>query len=152
MLFLWVAGLNALNSGISNRTGGIVMYYAIEKKVHTDIGSVKNIVEEILKNIKEQLDENIFFNTKIILYELIINSVLHGNRQDIDKQIIIKLVIDNSCITIEVKDEGSGIFYKHKTCGDYDFSESGRGLMLVEGLSDKFTVEGNRVTCVQYFK
>lgn len=128
------------------------MDYTIEKKVHTDIGSIKNIVDDILRNIKEQLNENVFFNTKIILYELIINGVLHGNRQDTNKQIIIKLIIDNSCITIEVTDEGSGIFYKHKAFGNYDFCESGRGLMLVEGLSDKFTVDGNRVTCVQYLK
>lgn len=128
------------------------MDYKIEKKVHSDINSVKNIVEDILQNIKEIINENTFFNTKIILYELIINGVLHGNRQDTNKQIIINLMINKSCIIIEVTDEGSGIIYKHKAFGDYDFCESGRGLMLVEGLSDKFAINGNRVTCIQYLK
>jgi serine/threonine-protein kinase RsbW len=113
---------------------------------------VKNIVEDILQNIKEIINENVFFNTKIILNELIINGVLHGNRQDINKQIIINLMINKSCVIIEVIDEGSGITYKHKAFGDYDFCESGRGLMLVEGLSDKFAIDGNRVTCIQYLK
>ncbi len=128
------------------------MDYNIEKKVHSDINSVKSIVEDILQNIKEIINENTFFNTKIILNELIINGVLHGNRQDLNKQIIINLRINKSCIIIEVTDEGSGIIYKHKTIGDYDFCESGRGLMLVEGLADKLAIDGNRVTCIQYLK
>ena len=126
------------------------MDYRIEKKVHSDINCVKNIVEEILQNIRDILDENVFFNTKIILNELIINGVLHGNKQDISKSLDINVTISNSCLVIEVTDEGSGIIYKHKSFGDYDYCESGRGLMLVEGLSDKFTIDGNRATCVQY--
>lgn len=128
------------------------MDYKFEQKVHSDIKGVKNIVEEILQNIVDIINENVFFNTKIILYELVINGVLHGNCQDINKSLSIKVMINNSCIIIEVTDEGSGIIYKHKSFGDYDFCESGRGLMLVEGLSDKFTVDGNRVTCIQYLK
>jgi len=128
------------------------MDYKIEIKVHSDIKCVKNIVEEILQNIKDILNESIFFNTKLILNELIINGVLHGNQQDINKHLIIKVIINKLCIIIEVTDEGSGIIYKHKSFGDYDFCESGRGLMLVEGLSDKFDIDGNRVTCIQYLK
>lgn len=128
------------------------MDYRFEKKVHSDIKGVKTIVEEILQSIVDIINENIFFNTKIILYELVINGVLHGNCQDINKSLSIKVMINNSCIIIEVTDEGSGIIYKHKSFGDYDFCESGRGLMLVEGLSDKITVDGNRVTCIQYLK
>lgn len=128
------------------------MDYKLEKKVHSDISGVKNIVEDILLNIRDAINENIFFNTKIILYELIINGVIHGNQDDSNKSVCIKVFIDNSSIIIEVSDEGSGIMYNHKDFGDYDYSESGRGLMLVEGLSDKFHIDGNRVTCIQYLK
>lgn len=128
------------------------MDYIIEKKIHSDICGVKNIVEEILQSIRDIISENTFFNTKLILYELIINGVLHGNQQDVNKQICINLIINKSCVIIEVTDEGAGITYKHKAFGDYDFCESGRGLMLVEGLSDKFEIDGNRVTCIQYLK
>lgn len=128
------------------------MVYKIETKVHSDIFDIKNVVDEILAKIKDRINEDIFFNTKIILNELIINGVLHGNKQDVEKDICVKLMINNSCIIIEIKDEGSGIIYKQKTCGDYDLCESGRGLMLVEGLSDKFAIDGNRVTCIQYLK
>ncbi len=128
------------------------MVYKLEKKVHSDLNDVKNIVEDILLNIKDEISENIFFNTKIILYELIINGVRHGNNDDNNKQVSIKIYVNALSIVIEVSDEGSGIIYNHKNFGEYDYSESGRGLMLVEGLSDKFNIQGNRVTCTQFLK
>ena len=42
------------------------MVYRLEKKVHSDISGIKNIVEDILLNIRDVINENIFFNTKII--------------------------------------------------------------------------------------
>ena len=133
-------------------TGGMIMDYRVERYLKSDINNVKMTVEEILDSIKNIVNENTFFNTKVILNELIINSILHGNQRDKNKQVIINLLINNSCVTIEVSDEGTGNFYKKKTCGEYDFCESGRGLMLVEGLSDKLEVSGNKVKCVQYIK
>lgn len=128
------------------------MDYIVEKKVHSDIKSVRKLIKEILASIEEIIDSNTFFNTKLILNELMINSVIHGNCEDLNKMIDIKIHINKSCITIEVSDEGTGVCYEHKTCGEYDFLESGRGLMLVEGLTDKLNIEGNTVTCIQYLK
>ncbi|WP_326909227.1 ATP-binding protein [Sedimentibacter sp. MB31-C6] len=124
----------------------------IERKVNIDINMVKDVVEDILHNIESLLNEKVCFNTKLILHELIINGVKHGNMEDKNKLLNINVIIDNSCLIIEVSDEGPGIRYRRKAFGEYDYCESGRGLMLVEGLSDKFDVKGNTVTCVQYLK
>ena len=124
----------------------------IQRKIQSDINEVKYVVEDILLNIQEALSDNVFFNTKLILNELIINGVKHGNLEDISKILDIDVLVNNSCIIIEVSDEGSGIQYNHKSFGYYDFDDTGRGLMLVEGLSDEFLVSGNTVTCVQYLK
>lgn len=128
------------------------MHYVVERKVNSDIGCGKKLIEEILRNIEGILDPDTFFNTKLILNELMINSVIHGNCGDLDKMINIKVYINKSRVIIEVSDEGSGICYDLKDCGEFDYLESGRGLMLVEGLSDKLNVDGNTVTCVQYIK
>lgn len=130
----------------------MVMDYMVEKKVHSDMKCVKKLVDEILRNIKRLLDPDAFFNTKLILNELMINSVIHGNCGDLNKMVNIKVYINKSRVIIEVSDEGTGICYEHKDCGEYDYLESGRGLMLVEGLADKLNIEGNTVTCVQYLK
>ena len=128
------------------------MNYKIERKIQSDINKVKYVVEDILLSIEEVLTDNIFFNTKLILNELIINGVKHGNLEDASKVLYISVFINSRCIIIEVADEGLGVKYNHKSFGQYDFSDTGRGLMLVEGLSDKFVVDGNTVTCVQYLK
>ena len=128
------------------------MDYLIEKKTHSDIKCVKKLIEEILPSIKDIIHPDTFFNTKLILNELMINSVIHGNCEDLNKMIYIKICINKSRIIIEVSDEGSGICYTHKNFGEYDLMESGRGLMLVEGLADKLNIDGNRVTCIQYLK
>ncbi|HAS92485.1 MAG TPA: ATP-binding protein [Sedimentibacter sp.] len=128
------------------------MHYVVERKVNSDIKCGKKIIEEILGSIEGLIDPNTYFNTKLILNELMINSVVHGNCGDLNKMIYIKVYINESRIIVEVSDEGSGICYEHKNCGEYDYLECGRGLMLVEGLSDKLSIEGNTVTCVQYLK
>lgn len=128
------------------------MDYVVERRVQSDIKCVKKLVDEVLRNIKERIEPSVFFNTKLILYELMINGVIHGNCEDLNKMINIKIYINKSRIIIEVSDEGKGICYSQKSCGEFDFLESGRGLMLVEGLVDKFNVDGNTVTCVQYIK
>ncbi|HHZ02874.1 MAG TPA: ATP-binding protein [Tissierellia bacterium] len=128
------------------------MGYVIEKKIHSDINCVKILVEEILSSIKHKLSETTFFNTKLILYELMINSVIHGNCEDLNKMIYTKIYINKSRIIIEVSDEGEGICYNQKIYNENDLSESGRGLMLVKGLADKFDIRGNTVICEQYLK
>ncbi|MDD2396839.1 MAG: ATP-binding protein [Tissierellia bacterium] len=128
------------------------MHYSVEKKVNSDIKCGSKIVEEILQNIEGLIDHDAFFNTKLILNELMINSVIHGNCGDLNKMIYIKVYINRSRIIIEVSDEGSGICYDIKDYGQFDYLECGRGLMLVEGLVDKLNVDGNTVTCVQYLK
>lgn len=128
------------------------MYYRFEKTIQSDIVIVKNAVEDILYNIRDIINENMFFNTKLILNELIINGVRHGNREDPSKMLNVAVTVNKGSLTIVVSDEGSGIEYKRKNYGEYDFCEAGRGLMLVEGLADKFQINGNTVTCVQYLK
>jgi anti-sigma regulatory factor (Ser/Thr protein kinase) len=128
------------------------MVCKIQREIKSDINQVKYVVDDILLNIQEDLNENAFFNTKLILSELIINGVKHGNLCDITKLLNIRIHINNNSIIIEVSDEGLGIKYNHKSYGKYDFDDKGRGLMLVEGLSDEFAVYGNTVKCVQYLK
>ena len=128
------------------------MNYKMQRKIHSNISEVKYVVEDILSSIQEGMPDNTFFNTRLILNELIINGVKHGNHEDYGKVLNIDVFINNLCIIIEVSDEGLGIKYNHKPYGHYDFNDSGRGLMLVGGLSDEFAVDGNRVKCVQYLK
>ena len=128
------------------------MTYKIQRKINSDINHIKCYIDDILLKIQKKIDDDAYFNTKLILNELIINAVKHGNLDDNTKFLDICINIENKCIIIEVTDEGKGIKYKKKAYGNYDFNDCGRGLMLVEGLSDEFVICGNKVKCVQYLK
>lgn len=124
----------------------------IKRRMKSDIRLVKDVVDDILSDMQGMLSDVNLFNVKLILSELIINGVKHGNNEDSDKLLIIDVSLNSASITIRVSDEGSGIRYEHRVFDENDYSESGRGLMLVEGLSDKFAIKGSTVTCVRYFR
>lgn len=128
------------------------MNYQIQKTIKSDIKLVKDTVEDILFDIKDVLNDSNYFNAKLILSELIINGVKHGNCENINKCLKIGVLVDSESMVIKVSDEGCGITYTPKLKDEFDFSETGRGLMLIEGLSDNFFVSGNTVTCIKYLK
>ena len=52
-------------------------------------------------------------------------------------------------IRIEVKDEGIGIDYDFSTYDPLDLKCSGRGLILVHGLSDELIVKNNCIIAIK---
>ena len=51
---------------------------------------------------------------------------------------------------IEVIDEGQGIDYDIKSYNSEELKCCGRGLVIVNGLSDEFHIDKNRVEVVKY--
>jgi len=121
----------------------------IKKKIKSDINLVNDIVSEILSLIDEKIGEDNLFDIRLILSELIINSIKHGNKYDINKTTDICLYIDDKCVEMSVGDEGEGFTYS-RNLDACTFCESGRGLLLVECLSDMFIVCKNFITSIKY--
>lgn len=123
------------------------MQYFCNKEISGGIAIINNLVTEVLSDIEPIiLDEDIFFDIRLILNELLINCHEHGNKSDCKKKIRLEMKIDNDIVQIKVADEGKGVFKRNM----YDVSEckeTGRGLMLVEALSDKVSYENNIVKC-----
>jgi len=111
---------------------------------------IKNFVEDVLKKLEKLIDDNdIMFDIKLILNELIINGVLHGNNCISTKCVKLDLEIKGNKITIQVQDEGQGIDYDLKSYNPNDLKCCGRGLVIVNGLSDEFYIEKNKVVAVK---
>ena len=78
---------------------------------------------------------------KLILSELYMNAYLHGNKEDISRFIDVSMEIGPDEFIAVVKDEGAGITVRRfqelvgKTA-DFE-SDSGRGIRIVNKLSDK---------------
>lgn len=119
--------------------------------VCSDLDMIKNFVDEILKKLNHIIDNSdIMFDIRLILNELVINGVLHGNDCNTTKCVKLSLEVNKSRVTIEVEDEGKGIDYDLKSYDPTDLKCCGRGLVIVNGLSDEFYIQKNRVTAVKH--
>ena len=94
------------------------------------------------------LGKETFYNLKLILNELVINGIKHGNRSDVTKKILFEVFFDKEKIRITVMDEGSGSKYDYKNMDPCSFATSGRGLFIVDQIAKELTVQGNKVVAV----
>lgn len=123
------------------------MLYRYDNEIFGDMILINEVVKNILKDIKPIInDEDLCFDVRLILSELLINCHEHGNKYDTEKCIKLLLSIDFDNIHIEVKDEGIG-FNNTEKYNIHDFKSSGRGLMIVKSLVDKLEIYKNNVRC-----
>lgn len=118
--------------------------------VCSDLNMIKIFVDEILNRINAIVeDKDVMFDIKLILNELIVNGVMHGNECASSKCVKLFLELKNNQIMIQVEDEGKGINYDFKSYNPDELNFCGRGLVIVSSLSDEFYIEKNRVIAVK---
>ena len=121
----------------------------IRNLLHSDLLLIKEFRDdttEFLENLN--LNEDMIFKLRLILDELIVNSYKHGNAKDFDKIIEVIILIDKDYCMIKVKDEGEGINYGR----DRNLlSDHGRGIQIVNTLSDNLIVKDNMVASFVHF-
>jgi serine/threonine-protein kinase RsbW len=130
------------------------------KIIRSNVGILGEVVKEMLEcitNVCTCVDECIQFELKVILNEILINAIKHGNTYDESKNIEIEMSLScNDVLSICVKDEGCGYNYKkacncHKPYNEADdisnIDEGGRGILILKGLCDNVEVsrKGNKI-------
>jgi len=131
--------------------GVMNLCFIISKSLESDLLAIKDDLENIIEKIKEKInDEELFFDIRLILDELISNGVRHGNKKNIDKMINIYVEISERYIKIEVDDEGEGFIYDREDYDPLKLTCGGRGLRIVDGLSDEFNVQKNKAVSIKY--
>lgn len=127
------------------------MYFIYKGSVCSDLDEIKSFIQNILNKLKNIIDdEDLMFDIKLILNELIINSVIHGNQSNRCKCVKLQLEVIGDSLRIEVSDEGSGVNFDISSYNPEELKCCGRGLVIVNGLSDEFTIERNKVVAVKY--
>lgn len=116
-------------------------------EVNSDIIVAKKETVDIINQIDELIkDKDELMEIRLILSELLINGIKHGNKGDINKKVYLRVLVSNNGVYIEVRDEGDGINYNIDENFEEDiFKSSGRGLQLVKGLSDGLIIEDREV-------
>jgi serine/threonine-protein kinase RsbW len=109
---------------------------------------LENLIEEIAD--KHRISEDTFANMMTSLSEAAINAIVHGNKLDPNKKVIINAEIDNKRIIWTVTDEGDGFDYNNladPTAPENIENLTGRGVFIIKHLADQyiFNAKGNEV-------
>jgi serine/threonine-protein kinase RsbW len=124
------------------------------KTISTEIASVKNnyvLIESLLRKANEDFccNEDRFRNVLIAVSELVMNAIVHGNKEEESKKVRVTVEYDKDIMKIKILDEGNGFKFdkdsKTKLPDDL-LKLSGRGIFiaksLVEQLDYRDTSEG----------
>lgn len=110
---------------------------------------LENLIEQIAD--KHNVSEDTFANMMTCLNEIAINAIVHGNKLDDNKKVIVNAeVVDGKRVIWTVTDEGPGFDYDHlpdPTAEENLENLTGRGVFIVKQLADQcvFNTKGNEV-------
>ena len=108
-------------------------------------------VERFLKDffVECGLQKESFNTVFLCLSEAVINSIEHGNNNDINKEVHIFADCLSKTLKVKIKDQGQG--FDHKKIADPTKKEnlrkeSGRGIHIIKSLSDKIEYNKNEIS------
>ena len=124
----------------------------------SEFGEVER-VEPFVKELQESFDftDDTFGNVMLCLSECVTNAILHGNKEDPDKQVHVNAWREDDLLKISIQDEGSG-FDPDKLPNPLDqenlMKEGGRGVYLIRQYSDdvNFSEGGTKITIEFHLK
>jgi anti-sigma regulatory factor (Ser/Thr protein kinase) len=100
-----------------------------------------------LEALRPRIDASTLDDVKLLVSELVTNSVQHAGENS-DSWVGLRLRLLPNAVRAEIIDPGPG-FLQERGPAPRD-QESGRGLYLVDLISDRWGVEGNDITRVWF--
>lgn len=82
--------------------------------------------------------------------ELVTNAIVHGNRSDQSRSVLVTAEINTEEIVIVVADQGTGFVLESlpdPTQGAFREMPGGRGLHVVQQLADRVTIDSSDESC-----
>ena len=137
---------------------------AFDKIIPSNINIVGITVKEVIQYLQKSygnINEDIIFELRVILNELILNAVIHGNKADVGKNVkITSGLTKKKCAFVIVADDGEGYNYDYllKKCKEPEsmlcfnhLTENGRGILIVKSLCEQieFNKKGNKVLVIK---
>lgn len=115
----------------------------------SEISKVEGLVSEIFD--RYHINQELYGNVLIALTEAANNAIMHGNRYDAEKKVIIDYRFSEPELKIRVSDEGKGFDFNNlpdPTEPEFIDKPCGRGVFLIKSLADAvdFDREGSSVS------
>jgi serine/threonine-protein kinase RsbW len=113
---------------------------------------IEKFIDEISSECK--LNSEVYGNVLIATLEAVNNAIVHGNKLNENLDVKLNASYKNNTLFISVEDKGKGFDYKHipdPTAPENIENISGRGIFLMEKLSDKMVFKKNGSLVEIYF-
>jgi serine/threonine-protein kinase RsbW len=117
------------------------------------VSKIENLrkVEKLVDDLSTEfnISADIYGNILIAAIEAANNAILHGNKLDESKSVDIHVKLEDKKLKIKIDDEGNGFDYKNvpdPTAPENIENVNGRGIFLMEKLSDKIEFTRNGAT------
>ncbi len=108
---------------------------------------VEDFIDEFVEKYKIPICY--YANILVVVTEAVRNSVIHGNKSDIDKKVIITASYNNRKVDFIITDEGLGFNYNSylKKIQNKSNSLEGNGISLIHNLADeiKYLDKGSKL-------
>jgi len=124
----------------------------IESKIE-NINQVEKMIDEFSE--KHEINSEVYGKILIASVEAVNNSIVHGNKEDVNKKVYVTLKIEDDEIVIGVDDEGDGFDYSRipdPTKPENVENIHGRGVYLMKHLADSVHFENDGKLVRMHFK
>jgi serine/threonine-protein kinase RsbW len=126
-----------------------IKHYSIQSK-RSDISKLEKILESY--HLEKSIGEEKYINFLIASSEAMLNAVVHGNKENPEKKVFIRIEDSENLFILSIKDEGEGFDINKipdPTENSNIYKENGRGVFIIKSLVDEFicntTKEGTEV-------
>lgn len=130
------------------------------KSLHLKIPSLTEnirVVESFIDNARETytLNDDIYGNIMVAVTESVNNAIVHGNKEDKNKDVKLSLEIEKNSLSFTIEDEGEGFEYDKlpdPTAPENILNPGGRGIFLINNLVDEVEFsEGGKIVKLTFF-
>ena len=134
-----------------NRFDRVIYFMRKDLQIASDIQNLR-LVEKLIDELSIELDlsDESYGNVLVATMEATNNAIVHGNKLDPEKVVVLKVLLEKDQLVVNITDQGVG--FNPKVIPDPTAPENiekinGRGIFLMERLSDEiqFLDEGRVV-------
>ena len=124
------------------------MEITVERLVFkSDIKNI-NLVERLIDDLSEKHDlhDDVYGKLLLSVVEAVNNAIVHGNKMDLEKDVVLEYAIDDAKIDFIITDMGEGFDYNNipdPTKPENVEKTHGRGIFLMNHLADEIEFSKN---------
>lgn len=119
--------------------------------IQSELRSLNTVYQWLEKYLLKKVSEEKLRNILLVTQEMVTNSILHGNKNIVEKPVTVEVTVNESNIEVEIQDEGEGLasLPSKEEAKELDYlSENGRGVKLAVFMTERIELNGNRMKLI----